>query len=126
MSAYFDDYDHIEEGVKRFLVAVVRAHRKELAPLGLAPDQERDVVTRLAWGTARLLDGKKLAQLEDGRPLLSSLGLIAQGSDSAFTLPFVEHEGVLVAGRVVLTEYVHYAVDQVCGPPAPSAGNPSS
>ena len=44
--------------------------------------------------------------------MLMTLGLIVCGSESAFEQPFIEHEGVLLAGRISLTDYVHTAVER--------------
>ena len=64
----------------------------------------------LLWRSASELDGAIAGQMDDGRRVISSLGLVALGSESAFEEPFVEHEGLLVHGRLALHEYVHEAL----------------
>ena len=59
-----------------------------------------------------MLNGRVFSKTSDGRDMLMALGLIVRGSESAFEQPFIEHEGVLLAGRVSLTDYIHTAVER--------------
>jgi hypothetical protein len=115
MTQYLEDYSKLEEVVTAFLRALVSTCAGEVSGLRLDAHEQRELVTKLVWRFVSTLDGTRILTAEDGRPILASLGLIVQGSGSAFEEPFVEHEGMLVTGRVSLHEYVHLAVDQVLG-----------
>jgi len=74
--------------------------------------QRHEALALIVWEVARQLEQRSVGALDDGRPVVSSLGFVALGSESAFEEPFIEHQAVLAAGRVALHEYVHAAVEQ--------------
>jgi hypothetical protein len=110
----FDDYSLLEKYTLAFLGGVAASVSEALvAHCASANDeQRRSALQRIVWEVACHLEQRGLGVLEDGRPVQSSLGFIALGSESAFEEPFVEHEGVLTAGRIALHEYVHAALER--------------
>jgi hypothetical protein len=112
-----EDYALLEKRTLAFLEGLAAAVSTTLVEAGAAVTDElkRGAVERVLWAVAAHLDGRHLSTLEDGRPVQSSLGFIAVGSESAFEVPFVEHEGLLCASRISLHEYVHEAVERALG-----------
>lgn len=114
MADYLDDYTRLEDALIDSLVLLAKVLREEVDQRMPNADtaNSREAVTALLWGVATMLNGRVFSKTSDGRDMLMTLGLVVRGSESAFEQPFIEHEGVLLAGRISLTDYVHTAVER--------------
>lgn len=114
MADYLDDYAKLEDASIEALVLLAKVIREEVSQR--MPDSDstmtREIVTSLLWRVATMLNGRVFSNTSDGREMLMTLGFVVRGSESAFEEPFIDHEGMLLAGRISLTEYVHPAIDR--------------
>jgi hypothetical protein len=118
MADYLDDCVKLEDVSIEALVLLARVIREEVTERMPAADALaiRDTVTSLLWRLATAVNGRVFSKTADGREILMSLGFVVRGSESAFEEAFIEHEGMLSAGRISLTEYVHPAIDRAFEP----------
>jgi hypothetical protein len=114
MAEYLEDYTKLEDALVESLAVMATVVREEVAQRMLTADQAaiREAVTSLVWRVAAMLNGRVFSTTSDGREMLMTLGFVVRGSDSAFEEPFIEHEGMLLVGKICLTEYVHPAIDR--------------
>lgn len=117
MADYLDDYSKLEYALIDSLVLLAEGIREEVSQRMPGVDSAvlRETVTSLLWRVATMLNGRVFSKTSDHREMFMSLGFVVRGSESAFEEPFIEHEGMLLAGRISLTEYVHPAMDRVFG-----------
>lgn len=117
MADYLDDSARLEDALLESLVLLAKVLREEVDQRMPSADaaSSREAVTALLWGVAATLNGRVFSKTSDGRDMLVTLGIVVRGSESAFEQPFIEHEGLLLAGRISLTDYVHTAVERAFG-----------
>ncbi len=105
-------YNSMAEFALMFLSRIALDTSRSLFDQHISPEVAWVATTEIVWNIAQLLDGELLGELPVGRRVTASLGLVAEGSRSAFATPFIEQEIVVTAGRLSLHDYVHEAVDR--------------